>query len=242
MTRTGRTQKGVPAAVLGLAVLGVAGHLGEAQPLAAGVLLLATTADDGPGLRSQVLWILGAAVVGGALGYGIATVAAPAATTIALGFGIAVGGGLGAVVRLLAVGDTEPAGTDTVTVSSGSGDTGRPDPQPVDLFDENPDPILYVDDSGDGPVVRAANAAFEETFGVGSEAVGNAALADAVMLTDRTDDIVAAAREATSFDAVVDCETPTGERPFRVRTAAVARGSATRGYVLYTPVEKEQSS
>jgi len=95
--------------------------------------------------------------------------------------------------------------------------------------------VLYFDDSGDGPVVRAANRAFEETFGVGSEAVENAALADALMVTERADDLVAAAGEAAAFDAVIDCETATDDRPFRVRTVAVARSTGTRGYVLYTP-------
>jgi hypothetical protein len=201
--------------------------------------LLAASTDSDVGLRGQVLWILGAAVVGGGVGYGIATLTVPTATPIALGFGIAVGGGLGAVARLFAVGETEAQPPDTVTVSSAGDETSVPDPQPVDLFEENPDPVLYFDDSGDGPVVRAANPSFEETFGVGDAAVENAALADALMVTERGDDIVTAASQARSADVVVACETPGGARSFRVRTVALARGGSTRGYVVYTPTEHD---
>lgn len=214
----------------------IAGLVGAESGLAVAAPILAVGADDGLGLRTQLLWIFGAGALGGVLGYAIATLAAPTATTLALGFGIAVGGGLGAVVRLLAVGDTEPQEPDDVTVSSRRTEPSTPDPQPVDLFEENPDPVLYFDDSGDGPVVRAANRAFEETFGVDSEAVENAALADALMVTERADDVVTAAADAATFEAVIDCETATDEQSFRVRTIAVARGNGTRGYVLYTPL------
>ncbi|WP_340097669.1 PAS domain-containing protein [Salinibaculum salinum] len=223
---------------LGLVVLWT-GSSPESSVAVAGPLLLAASTNDDIGLRGQLLWILGAAVTGGGLGYGIAMLAAPTATPIALGFGIAVGGGLGAVARLFAVGETDAQPPDTVTVSSASNETSVPDPQPVDLFEENPDPVLYFDDSGDGPVVRAANPAFEETFGVGGEAVENAALADALMLSEQADDIVTAASQARAADAVVACETPDGIRSFRVRTVALARGGSTRGYVVYTPTEHD---
>ncbi|WP_302081779.1 PAS domain-containing protein [Salinibaculum rarum] len=197
------------------------------------------SADDDVGLRSQLLWIFAAALVGGGFGYAVATLTVPAATTIAVGFGLAAGGGLGAVARLFVVGETAAETPDTVTVESTGRDTGVPDPQPVDLFEENPDPVLYVDDSGEGPVVRAANPAFEETFGVDGQAVENAALADALMTAERTSDIVAAVTQGESIETVLSCETPAGTRRFRVRTVAVARGESTRGYVLYTTVENE---
>ena len=225
-------------AVSATGVVALVALSGSGTAVALGAPILVAATDDGLGLRSQLLWIFGSALIGGGVGYGIATLVAPTATTIALGFGIAVGGGLGAVVRLFAVEQTEPQELDEVTVSSSGGETSTPDPQPVDLFDENPDPVLYFDDSGDGPVVRAANRAFEDTFGVGSEAVENAALADALMVTDRTEGVVTAASDAGSFDAVIDCETAGDERPFRVRTVAVARGTGTRGYVLYTPADE----
>jgi hypothetical protein len=236
MTRSGRSGLVLTGTVLGLAVLWT-GSSPDTAVAVAGPLLLAASTGDSIGLRGQLLWILGAAIVGGGLGYAVAMLAAPAATTIALGFGIAVGGGLGAVGRLLVVGETNAQQPETVTVGSTSDETSVPDPQPVDLFEENPDPVLYFDDSGDGPVVRAANPAFEETFGVGGDAVENAALADALMLSERADDIVTAASEAGSANAVVTCETPDGDQPFRVRTAALARRGSTRGYVLYTATE-----
>ena len=235
MNGSGRARHTLAVAAAGLVGVSTAAGADTGLVLAAPILLVGP--DDGFGLRNQLLWILASALVGGGLGYGIATLAAPAATTIALGFGIAVGGGLGAVVRLFVVEDADAVEPDEVTVSSSSAEPSVPDPQPVDLFDEHPDPVLYFDDSGGGPVVRAANRAFEDTFGVGSEAVENAALADALMATERTEDIVAAAGDAESVDAVVDCETAGDERPFRVRTVAVARGNGTRGYVLYTPLD-----
>lgn len=233
MHRSGLSRQTLAVTAAGLA--GLLATLGFETSLALAAPILVVGTDDGLGLRRQLLWIFGSAIVGGGLGYGIATLAAPAATTIALGFGLAVGGGLGAVVRLLVVEDTEVQQPDEMTVSPRNDRTSAPDPQPVDLFDKNPDPVLYFDDSGDGPVVRAANRAFEDTFGVGSDAVENAALADALMLTEQTEAVVAAASDAEPFDAVIDCETVSDNRPFRVRTLAVARGAGTRGYVLYTP-------
>jgi PAS domain-containing protein len=232
MQRSALDRHALAGTVVGL--VGGAVALGPEPGLAVAAPILAVGADDGLGLRTQVLWILGAGALGGVIGYAVATLAAPTATPIALGFGIAVGGGLGAVVRLLVVGDTEPQEPDDVTVSSRRTEQSTPDPQPVDLFDENPDPVLYFDDSGDGPVVRAANRAFEETFGVDSESVENAALIDALMVTERAEDVVTAAADAATFEAVTDCETATDEQSFRVRTVAVARGSGTRGYILYT--------
>lgn len=239
MTPSGRSGLVLAGTVLGLTVLST-GSSPDTAVAVAGPLLLAASTGDSIGLRGQLRWILGAAVVGGALSYGIATLTAPATTTIALGFGTAVGGGLGAVARLFAIGETAARQPDTVTVSSSSGETSVPDPQPVDLFEENPDPVLYFDDSGDGPVVRAANPAFEETFGVGADAVENAALGDALMLSEPADDIVTAATQAGSADVVVSCETPAGDRPFRVRTTALDRRGSTRGYTLYTATETEE--
>jgi hypothetical protein len=199
-------------------------------------VLVAGVTDDG--FWNLVGWIVGAAAVGGAIGYGVATLAAPDVLPIALVFGIALGGGFGALVQVFALGETDPEKPESVTVGASSDEGGSPDPQPADLFDEHPDPVLYFDDAGDGPVVRAVNAAFEDTFGVGTDAVANAGLADASMATERVDDVVAAAGEGEAFDAVLTCETNGETAPFRLRTATVTDGSGTRGYLVYTPANE----
>lgn len=194
-------------------------------------------ADPGRSRRRTVVlvgWIVGGAVAGGAIGLGVARATAPAAETLAVVFGTATGGGVAAVVRLFVFGTAEPAQPESVTV--GGEPESVPDPEPVDLFEGSPDPILYFDDAGDGPVVRAANPAFAATFGVDASTVENAALADALMLAARTDDVVAAARSGEPFDDIVACETGSGAVEFRVRTTTVDSPVGTRGYVLYTPV------
>jgi len=197
-------------------------------------LLFAGVTDDG--FWGLVAWILGAAGVGGVVGYGVAMLFAPVLTDIALVFGIAIGGGLGGVSQVFARGETDPREPESVTVSSSS--DGSPDPQPADLFDEHPDPVLYFEDTGDGPVVRAVNVAFEDTFGVGTAAVANAALADASMATEQVDALVDAVGDGDAFDGVLSCETDGEPVTFRLRTAAVTDGTGTRGYLVYTPVEE----
>ena len=207
---------------------------GDGSLVAATPVLLAS--PGGSRRRAVVLvgWIVGGAVAGGAIGFGVARAMAPAAATLAVVFGAATGGGFGAVVRLFVFETTDTEQPESVTV--GGEPESVPDPEPVDLFEGSPDPILYFDDAGEGPVVRAANPAFADTFDVGANAVENAALRDALMLAARSDAVVAAAERGEQFDDVVACETPTGTVEFRVRTTTVDSPTGTRGYVLYTPV------
>jgi PAS domain-containing protein len=186
-----------------------------------------------------VVTILAGTVVGGVLGWGVAQVTAPTAVGLATIFGAAIGGGFAAVIRLFVFADATPQETESVTIGSESSNDAEtvPDPEPIDLFEGTPDPILYFDDAGDGPVVRAANPAYAETFGVAAESVERAALGDALMVTARGDAIVAAAGAGERFDERVACETGTQTRPFRVRTVTIESIAGTRGYVLYTPVE-----
>ena len=185
-------------------------------------------------------WIAGGAGIVGVLLWGIATFASlSVAPELMLAAGIAIGGGLGGVVRLLSV-EEEPQDTaETVTFerSAGGSDDSGPEPRPADLFEGSPDPIVYYDDSGDGPVVRAVNPAFEDAFGVASGAVEDAALGDALMLAEGVDDLVAAAAAGTAFSATLACETAAGEQRCVVRLASVSDEAGTRGYVLYTPLE-----
>jgi hypothetical protein len=203
---------------------------GMAVGLAVSLLLAGLTSAREFELLPLVLWLAGGAVVGGLVGWGAATVFSPANTLIGFGFGFAIGGGLGAVSRLISD-EAEPEPPESVTVSM-EGQQDDPGPQPVDLFEAHPDPLLYYVDGGEGPVVRAANRAFAEAFGVSAGVVEGAALADALMVDGRASDVVDAAAEGGGFDEVLAGEEG-GE--FRVRVAAVSDEAGARGYVLYSP-------
>ena len=223
----------------GLAVLATVAvaATGPAAALAAPVLLVGLAGNRDT--YALVGWIVGGAAVLGGVFWVLGTVTAIAVSPeLLLAAGIAVGGGLGGVVRLLGGEDTpeDPDETVTFTRSAASESGSTPDPRPADLFEESPDPILYFDDSGEGPVVRAVNPAFESVFGVTSAAVEEAALADAHMLTDRGEAIVRAAGTGADFRATLDCETAEGEVPCSVRLATVRDDVGVRGYVIYTPV------
>lgn len=200
-------------------------------------VLLASPDDRRRDFLLLVSWILGGALAGGAIGWGLAQATAPTAATISAVFGAAIGGGFAAVIRLFVFGDTGRQEPESVTVDTGETDARVPDPEPIDLFEGSPDPILYFDDAGDGPVVRAANPAYEAVFGVDTTAVENAALGDALMVTDRTERLVDAAAASEQFDDVIACETGQETVRFRVRTTTTNGLAGTRGYVLYTPVD-----
>ena len=201
-------------------------------------VLLASPNDRRRDFLLLLGWILVGAVAGGAIGWGLAQAVAPTAGTISVVFGAAIGGGFAAVIRLFVFGNSSRQEPESVTVDTGEADDDRvPDPEPIDLFEGSPDPILYFDDAGDGPVVRAANPAYEAVFGVNATAVENAALGDALMVTDRTEHVVDAAAAGEQFDDVIACETGQETVRFRVRTTTTDGLAGTRGYVLYTPVE-----
>lgn len=183
-----------------------------------------------PGLVGSVA--LGA-VVGGAVAWaGAGFVSGLVSPGVAVALGAALGGGLGSVVSL--VGSEEAtAGEESVTVEM---DDGTPEPRPADLFEDHPDPLLYYTDSGAGPVVRAANAAFEEAFGVPAASVSDAALADALMVAEGSDDIVDAVASDAPLDRVVTCETPDGTERYRLQRI----GSGADGYVRYLPQNGRQ--
>jgi PAS domain-containing protein len=194
------------------------------------VVFLATVPDRD--LAGIVLWIGAGCVVVGAIGW-IATTVLVSGVNPEAGFGagFAVGGGLGAVVRLIAFSD-ETGGSETVTVETN--ETANTDgPQPVDLFEASPDPLLYYTDS-DGPAVRAVNPAFEERFGISTVSLAGEPLEQALMTSDGAA-ATAAAVQGEQFDESLVCETSEEERQFRVRVIPVA---PARGYVVFTrPLE-----
>ncbi len=207
---------------LGVAADGSLGTAGTAAVLAVLAMPESDVLDIG-------LWLAAGCGVLGVAGWVVVTLFfsnVPAAA--GLGAGIAVGGGLGAVMRLLVFGE-EGSQAETVTVDMD--DRRAPSPKPADLFEASPDPLLYYDASGEVPVVRAGNPAFEETFDVGADALDGASLPEVLMTAD-SDDIVGAAAAGEALDAVRRCETGSGERDLRVRT--VPAGDSTYGYVIHT--------
>lgn len=189
------------------------------------VVFLAPLADRK--LANILLWITAGCVGVGVAGW-IATAVLVSGVDPAVGFGagFAVGGGLGAVIRLVALSDQSDQ-SETVTVEMDEQDSAA-GPEPVDLFEASPDPMLYYDDS-DGPTVRAVNPAFETTFGISTDSLAAEPIENALMTAERTD-AAEAARQGDPFDARLACETTEGTEQFRVRVIPVA---PARGYVVF---------
>jgi len=214
---------------LGIGVL-TAGGLDEFASLALPVVF--ATAGSRRNMLELLLWIGGGACVLGAIGWASGAVAG-VAPVVGLATGITIGGGLGGVVRLMVVEDTTDT-SETVTIDD-TDKSPSPSPEPADLFEANPDPILYYDDSGDGPVVLAVNPAFEEKFGVPETGVMNAGLADALMTPDPSA-VVEAAKTGEPLDIIRTCETADGETEKRIRIVSVDSERGSHGYILYSDV------
>lgn len=181
------------------------------------------------------------AVVVGYIGVGALTLATvlfaadamaglPVSREVALGLGIALGGGLGAVVHFLKTADDLEVADETMTVDVDQSST--PAPQPADLFDGHPDPVLYYATEGHGPVVRAANEAFGTTFDVPADQLAGTPLTEALLVTG-AETIDGETAVTDGVDTVVTCETAAGEASFRLRTVS----AETTGYLLYTPLD-----
>lgn len=185
------------------------------------------------GLAALVGWIVGGVVLGAALGYGAHGIGVVPLTQLgATGMGAALGGGVGALVNFVSVGEAELESDDGVTVDMGREET--PEPRPADLFDDHPDPVLYVADEGGGPIVRAANDAYGVAFDLPSTTLSGAPLADALVVLDDTEAVVESLAAGGPIDREAVVETATGETTFRVRSV----GDPADGYVLFTPVER----
>lgn len=213
--------------------------------LFAGLLFIGDVRERS-GLTALVGWLVGGSLFGGALGYGLTVVVTgvPLATQGGVGLGIALGGGVGVVSNLLAAdaGAADDAADtgESVTVDMDAEDA--PSPRPADLFDGHPDPVLYVADQGHGPVVLAANDGFGATFDVPVDALSGTPLAEALLATEDAassadvSTVLDAATAQNQADVVIDCQTPGGATPFRLRTV----GGGADGYVLYSAPLNEQ--
>lgn len=181
-------------------------------------------------LAAAVGWIGAGAIFVATVALVVQSVAGLAITQeVTVGLGLAMGGGLGGVSYLIATDDGETA-DGTVTVSSDD-DDATPDPQPADLFDGHPDPVLYFADEGHGPVVRAANDAFGSAFDVPADRVGGTALSEALLVAG-IDEVDAETVRDEPLDTVVLSTAPDQPTRFRLRTV----GESSTGYLLLTPV------
>ncbi|MBX0287770.1 hypothetical protein EGH22_15650 [Halomicroarcula sp. F28] len=152
----------------------------------------------------------------------------PFSREVAIGLGLALGGGIGGVVRLFRASEGVESPDQTMTVGV---DTAEPTaPEPADLFDGHPDPVLYYAAEGHGPIVRAANDAFGETFDVPVERIEGTPLSEALLVAGE-ETVDADAVTAGGLDRIVDCETTAGTERFQLRTI----GDGETGYLLYTP-------
>jgi hypothetical protein len=231
MTGDGTPARSRLAAVGTLVCLGLlaAGETGTREVAVATLLATAGT-QRLRGVGGLLTGIVVGALSGAVVGYvAVAVFGVPLAMSGAIGLGVALGGGLGVVTNYVATGEGETT-DETMTVER---EPDHPEPTPADLFDDHPDPVLYVADEGHGPVVRAANEAYGETFDVPVDAVIGAPLEDAVLAGEDTEAVVAAVTADDPLDTVVPCETGDAEKSFRLRTA----GSDDDGYLLYTPRE-----
>jgi len=160
----------------------------------------------------------------------------PFSRELALVLGLAMGGGLGGVANLLREGEDLQHSDETMTVDVDPSPDTTPDPRPADLFDGHPDPVLYYAEAGHGPVVRAANGAFGETFDVPPDRLAETPLSEALLVAGQ-ETVTAEAVTDGSLDTVVECSVPDGTAQFRLRTV----GTDKTGYLLYTPVESANS-
>ena len=218
-------------AVAGLAAVGLSTATADAT--LAAVVLVGGLGAPSRGMRGLVGWIVGGALVGGALGYGAATlVQLPLSAAGSLGLGLALGGGLGGISHLLSTEDPASVDDERMTVDMAT-ESNAPEPRPADLFDEHPDPVLFVTDAGGGPVVRAANDAYEQTFGLPAATLEDTPLADVLRSVDDADGIAASLGAGDPVDDVATFDTPAGTQSFHVRSV----GATGDGYLLFTPLE-----
>jgi signal transduction histidine kinase len=206
-------------------------------------------ADSGTTVTRLLVWILAGALVTAALAGGAIAVAG-FAVSLQLGVGLAgaLGGGFGAVGYLLSAGETVDTGEEmSVTMRDEADEADGSDvagaasgPKADDLFSALPDPTVYFATEGDALVVRTANPAFEETFGVSPATLSGTPLSEALLTVDEDETDLRDRIAEGTLDTVVTCETVDGEREFRLRVVPLDDES-TQGYLGYTDVSGEAS-
>jgi hypothetical protein len=214
----------------GTAVATVVGAQSGSAELLLGSLLIAAPVAGEDGLGSLLTWLVGGSLLGAVIGYlGAMVLPVPLAATAAAGLGVALGGGAGVLSR--SVSGADPTPPDAVTVSMER--EADPAPEPADLFENHPDPLVYVIDEGNGPVVRAANPAFEATFELPMAALTGTPLAETLRM-DNAESVADAVGAGRDLGDRQECETAEGPRQFRLRWV----GGETDGYLLFTAADQ----
>lgn len=232
-----RGRRAALAATALVAVALVGGSTVDGHAVAGLGLLVLGTSDDRT-LRGLVVAIAVGAVIVGAIAWLASGVfGGPLTTGVATGLGIAVGGGLGSVIWLLAIGEEEPERPEEVTVDMGE-DEELPEPEPADLFEASPDPILYY--GGPEPQVRAVNPAYVDAFDVEAIAVEGGPLVDALQVESGSAALADAATAARAADETLACQTADGTTELRVRVIPTGSGDRPAGYVVYGPLERTE--
>ena len=108
------------------------------------------------------------------------------------------------------------------------------------LFNNIPNPIAYGTSGGDGPVVRAVNAAFQQTFELDPDALRTEDEHDRILFPTGQQDRASLRqqiRETGEVQVEVRRQTAAGPRDFQVHVAMrEGEGPRSEGYAIYTDV------
>jgi PAS domain S-box-containing protein len=108
------------------------------------------------------------------------------------------------------------------------------------LFENIPDPAVYVEYEGDTPIARDVNPAFEETFGYDADRVVGESVDEFIVPTDRdgeADSYNEQIRSGRSFHGEVRRATRDGVRDFLLHVVPYEIGAeTTRGFAIYTDI------
>ena len=112
------------------------------------------------------------------------------------------------------------------------------------LFENVPDPAVYVEFDGSEPIARDVNPAFESVFGYDREAVLDASLDEFIIPESNRDDAArynADIRAGESFHGEVRRLTSEGLRDFLLHVVPYEIGSeSTRGFAVYTDITEQK--
>ncbi|WP_255151890.1 PAS domain S-box protein [Halorarius halobius] len=108
------------------------------------------------------------------------------------------------------------------------------------LFENIPDPTIYVEFEEYRPVVRDANPAFEQVFGLSSEAVEGECVDDYILpdgADDEAEEYNQLIQSGESFHGEVRRVAADGPRDFLLHVVPYAVGErSTRGFAIYTDI------
>lgn len=126
------------------------------------------------------------------------------------------------------------AGDGRAPESSRATDLARPDQGRFrHLFDALPDPVVDVEFTDRGPIVRRVNGAFERTFGYDDSSIRDRPLNEAIVPAERLDECtLRGGNEAAEIERL----TADGRRTFLFRGFSYRYDGTERGFGVYTDV------